>query len=143
MLEQEEKEIKNKKEEKEKLEHNLETPADSSLEKSKRGSNDIDEFDTDELADELFDECKLYFFKWKLFVLVAPYSNWTDKFKWDEEAKRILKEIFGYEEFREQQREVINCTLSAANAFALIPSGGGKSLAFQLPAIIEEDSKMN
>jgi superfamily II DNA helicase RecQ len=40
------------------------------------------------------------------------------------------KEVFGNEEFRENQREIINATKSGKDVLALIPTGGGKSLTF-------------
>ena len=46
------------------------------------------------------------------------------------------KEIFGNESFRENQREIINATKSGKDCLALIPTGGGKSLTFQLSAVI-------
>ena len=48
------------------------------------------------------------------------------------------KEIFGNESFRENQREIINATKSGQDVLALIPTGGGKSLTFQLSAVTDE-----
>lgn len=48
------------------------------------------------------------------------------------------REIFGNKDFRENQREIINCTKSKKDVLALIPTGGGKSLTFQLSAVIDE-----
>ena len=45
--------------------------------------------------------------------------------------------MFGNESFRENQREIINATKSGKNVIALIPTGGGKSLTFQLSAVVE------
>lgn len=47
------------------------------------------------------------------------------------------KLIFNNESFRECQREIINCTKSNRDALALIPTGGGKSLTFQLSAVTD------
>jgi ATP-dependent DNA helicase RecQ len=47
-----------------------------------------------------------------------------------------LKRIFGYGEFRPLQREIIEATLAGEDVFALLPTGGGKSLCFQLPALV-------
>ncbi len=49
--------------------------------------------------------------------------------------QRILQEIFGYKNFRGQQEEVINHILSAKNALVLMPTGGGKSFCYQIPAL--------
>jgi superfamily II DNA helicase RecQ len=44
-------------------------------------------------------------------------------------------ELFGNTEFRENQREIINATKSGKDVLALIPTGGGKSLTFQISAV--------
>ena len=46
--------------------------------------------------------------------------------------------MFGNKDFRENQREIINATKSGKDVLALIPTGGGKSLTFQLAAVIGE-----
>jgi len=47
-----------------------------------------------------------------------------------------LKKAFGYGEFRPLQREIIEASIAGRDVFALLPTGGGKSLCFQLPAIV-------
>jgi ATP-dependent DNA helicase RecQ len=49
-----------------------------------------------------------------------------------------LHRTFGYREFRPLQREIIEATLEGRDVFAVLPTGGGKSLCFQLPALIRE-----
>lgn len=49
-----------------------------------------------------------------------------------------LKKTFGYDGFRPLQREIIEASLAGRDTFALLPTGGGKSLCFQLPALIRE-----
>jgi ATP-dependent DNA helicase RecQ len=49
-----------------------------------------------------------------------------------------LKKAFGYEAFRPLQREIIDDALAGRDVFALLPTGGGKSLCFQLPALLRD-----
>jgi ATP-dependent DNA helicase RecQ len=48
---------------------------------------------------------------------------------------QILHDVFGYSEFRGRQREAIEQVLSGGDALVLMPTGGGKSLCYQIPAI--------
>jgi ATP-dependent DNA helicase RecQ len=49
-----------------------------------------------------------------------------------------LKRHFGYEQFRPLQHEIISDALAGRDVFVLMPTGGGKSLCFQLPALIRD-----
>jgi len=53
-------------------------------------------------------------------------------------AQQLLKNIFGYETFLPLQKEVISHTLSGKDALAVMPTGGGKSLCYQLPALMRQ-----
>jgi len=50
--------------------------------------------------------------------------------------KTILKQIFGYNEFRGQQAHIIERTLAGKNSLIIMPTGSGKSLIYQIPALI-------
>src|SRR5256886_789125 len=49
-----------------------------------------------------------------------------------------LKKHFGYDEFRPLQREIVQDALAGQDVFVLMPTGGGKSLCFQLPALLRD-----
>jgi len=53
----------------------------------------------------------------------------------DDQPDRLLKAYFGYERFQPGQREVIEHLLAGRSAAAVFPTGGGKSLCYQLPAL--------
>ncbi len=55
-----------------------------------------------------------------------------------EKALKILKSVFGYDEFRPQQWDIIKSVLENKDALVLMPTGGGKSLCFQVPALMKE-----
>src|SRR5437870_5269030 len=54
------------------------------------------------------------------------------------DSRDALKRYFGYDVFRPLQQEIIDDALSDRDVFALLPTGGGKSLCFQLPAFLRD-----
>ena len=52
------------------------------------------------------------------------------------EARRVLRDVFGYEEFRPGQEAVIRTVLAGRDCIAVMPTGAGKSLTYQIPARI-------
>jgi len=56
----------------------------------------------------------------------------------NDKALAILNEVFGYPAFRGQQAEIIDHVASGGNALVLMPTGSGKSLCYQIPALLRE-----
>jgi ATP-dependent DNA helicase RecQ len=54
------------------------------------------------------------------------------------DLRKILIKYWGHEKFRPLQEDIINSVLSGKDTLALLPTGGGKSLCFQVPALIKE-----
>ena len=55
-----------------------------------------------------------------------------------EDAVSILTKYWGYKTFRPLQLEIINSVIAGHDTLALMPTGGGKSLCFQVPAMMHE-----
>lgn len=53
-----------------------------------------------------------------------------------DQALAVLKETFGFSTFRDNQLEIINAVMSGQDIFAVMPTGGGKSLCYQLPSLL-------
>jgi ATP-dependent DNA helicase RecQ len=53
-----------------------------------------------------------------------------------EQAQKILTNTFGYSEFRHHQKDIIDTVINGGDAFVLMPTGGGKSLCYQIPALV-------
>jgi ATP-dependent DNA helicase RecQ len=51
-------------------------------------------------------------------------------------AARVLREVFGFRKFRPHQQEIVEHVVAGGAAFVLMPTGGGKSLCYQIPAIV-------
>ncbi len=56
----------------------------------------------------------------------------------ESDAREVLERTFGYASFRGQQAEIIEHTVAGGDSLVLMPTGGGKSLCFQIPSLIRE-----
>ncbi|MEE9309499.1 MAG: DNA helicase RecQ [Cocleimonas sp.] len=55
-----------------------------------------------------------------------------------QQAQKILQKTFGYDDFRHNQKDIIQQLIKGGDAFVLMPTGGGKSLCYQIPAMVRE-----
>ncbi len=53
-------------------------------------------------------------------------------------SQKILNDVFGYAEFRGAQAEIVDQVINGGDALVLMPTGGGKSICFQIPSIIRD-----
>jgi len=65
-------------------------------------------------------------------VLEAPSAATPDT------CQQVLQEVFGYAAFRGAQREIVEHVVAGGDALVLMPTGGGKSLCYQVPAIVRQ-----
>ncbi|NOR69849.1 MAG: DNA helicase RecQ [Methylomarinum sp.] len=54
----------------------------------------------------------------------------------DGQAEKVLKSVFGYDAFRGQQKQIVEQLIAGQDALVLMPTGGGKSLCYQIPALV-------
>lgn len=55
-----------------------------------------------------------------------------------QQARKILQRVFGYESFRGNQQAIVDQVVGGGDALVLMPTGGGKSLCYQIPALVRE-----
>lgn len=65
-----------------------------------------------------------------------------EHFPWSVELRRTMLDIFGLHEYRFRQLEIINASLEGRDVFVLLPTGGGKSLCYQLPALMPNPAQV-
>lgn len=64
---------------------------------------------------------------------IAHPKSWNSEFEWETVIKDMNQKIFGNASFKNKQKEIINAVISKKDVFACLPTGGGKSLTYQLP----------
>jgi len=66
----------------------------------------------------------------------------SQSYSWSPDVVSLLKSVFKIQKFRENQEEVINCTMKGEDVFVIMRTGGGKSLTYQLPALLDRPRKV-
>lgn len=59
-----------------------------------------------------------------------------------QDAHKVLNQYFGFNDFREPQQQVVNSILEGRDTLVIMPTGGGKSLCYQLPALVMEGTTL-
>lgn len=72
---------------------------------------------------------------------IDPHDRWRhdEQFPWSQRMYDLLTRQFRIPSFRDHQKEIIHATLSGRDVFVLMRTGGGKSLTYQLPALLERN----
>lgn len=87
----------------------------------------------------LFKILKLFIFRGfggRSFKYVT--NIFVSDFPWYKDLKKTLNDVFKLKDFRPYQLPTINATLSKQDVLLIMPTGGGKSLCYQLPALIDK-----
>ncbi|KAH8616934.1 DEAD DEAH box helicase Helicase conserved C terminal domain [Trypanosoma vivax] len=71
---------------------------------------------------------------------VSRYGN--ENFPWSTELRRTMVDVFGLHQYRFLQLEIMNACMDGCDVFVLLPTGGGKSLCYQLPALLPNPAQV-
>jgi hypothetical protein len=74
---------------------------------------------------------------------LEPDWSSSDLFPWSKSVQKLAYSLFGFKALRAGQLEIINAALSNYDVFAVMKTGGGKSLCYQLPALLNHSCTAN
>ncbi len=84
----------------------------------------------------LLDACKKISLEASCIISCPETENEEMELNMEQKPEEILKSVFGYSEFRPLQKEVIQNVLDGRDTLAVMPTGGGKSLCYEIPALM-------
>lgn len=64
--------------------------------------------------------------------------TFVENFEWSAKVRQTAQNVFKIKDFRPQQLQTINCVIAKKDVVMIAPTGGGKSLCYQLPAILAD-----
>lgn len=76
-----------------------------------------------------------------MVIYVYTTQLYIADFTWSNRLKELSKSVFKISKFRSLQLETMNATLSGKHCILIMPTGGGKSLCFQLPALVSKGNR--
>ncbi|OMJ66050.1 hypothetical protein SteCoe_37248 [Stentor coeruleus] len=109
--------------------NNIENPQENTRDYDETLENHIGGF-VEEQLDEIFEENTRFNDKIQEIENKKP---WNSEFEWESAINEMNQKIFGNMSFKNKQKEIINAVISKKDVFACLPTGGGKSLTYQLP----------